>query len=72
MSPYRRPHRRPHRWSIEHAADGTATVLRNGRQLRTGIAPETAERYVRAQRRSDEKVIRTDPDGAEQDITRRM
>lgn len=59
-------------WIIETTADGEATVLRNGRQVQSGVSMQMALRYVRRRRREGEKVHRRDSDGYHSDITREV
>jgi hypothetical protein len=50
--------------------DGTADVLRNGRQLISGLPQEDALAYIRRRRKEVDQVSREDLDGQRTDITK--
>lgn len=59
-------------WTIRINRDGTADVLRNGRQVQSDRPQEEAHRYIRRRWGAEHQVIREDLDGYRHDITRRM
>jgi hypothetical protein len=58
------------KWVIELSDDGSAAVIRNGRQVHVGDDDDAALTYVRRNRSENDRVIQREPDGVEKDITR--